>query len=86
MRNNKKSYTFIAGRPFCDTLLNFAWVVGVIGTLVALLSHFATDHPITPYTFYSGLYLVGMALTTFWFAREFARLDEDDPRSNTRAM
>ncbi len=83
---NKNSYTFIAGRPFCDTLLNFAWVFFVIGTAISLLAYLSIPLEYAFYTLLFGLNMIGAAATLFWASNEFAQLDLEKDRTTLRAM
>lgn len=87
MRNLKnQSYTFIAGRPFCDKLLNVAWVTFVLSAALVLLSLFSLPQSSKTIVLLLGLNGLGMALTTFWFSYEVALMDSLENRTKMKAM
>ena len=66
--HNQKTYSVIAGRIFSDTLLDIAFVLGVVGTA---LTAFAFLGPATEMAMLGkivGVWLLGMTATVLWGA------------------
>jgi hypothetical protein len=60
---NQKTYSVIAGRYFSDTLLDIAFVLGVVGTILCGVAFMTTAVSMAVVCWVVGAWLLGMAIT-----------------------
>lgn len=82
MQRNE-GYTILFGIRFCETLFDFAFVVGVIGLFVGAATYLTPNGDYNIYGWLTCSYLCGMSITLLWGAYETAKPRGDEKVETT---